>query len=47
MTDKEKIEVLTEALEAIVEHQKIAGGSMAKYSTTLHIAEQALIKVKK
>ena len=39
---QEKIEKLRKALKAIMKHQKIVGGSMARFSTTREIAEEAL-----
>ena len=37
-----KTRKLIEALEAIVKHQDIVGGSMAKHSSTRHIAAKAI-----
>jgi hypothetical protein len=43
-SEQEKTAVMLKALKAIVQHQDIAGGSMAKLSTTRFIAADAIKK---
>lgn len=48
-SDGEKLEealtIAVEALQAIDKHQAIVASSMSKYSTTRHLAEEALRRI--